>query len=87
MSFYPNSEMWVSIDAYLSILFRQKKESISDDQIGFLRSKRSNLLDFCLLLRLLRLQIDHWSDLQNDTYQTKPQYFYFNMQKTVSVYL
>ena len=39
---------------------------------GFGGQKRSNYLHFCLLLRLLRLQIDHWSDLQNDTYQTKP---------------
>ena len=54
---------------------------------GFGGQKRSNYLHFCLLLRLLRLQIDHWSDLQNDPYQTKPQYFYFNMQKTVSAYL
>ena len=35
---------------------------------------------FCLLLHLIGLHIDHWSEIQNVTYQTKPQYLYYNMQ-------
>ena len=35
---------------------------------------------FCLLLNLIGLHIDHWSEIQNVTYQTKPQYLYYNMQ-------
>ena len=54
---------------------------------GFGGQKMSNFLHFCLLLRLLGLQIDHWSEMQNDTYQTKPQYLYVNMRKTRSVYI
>ena len=42
---------------------------------------------FCLLLHLIELQTDHWSEIQNVAYQTKPQYLYFNMQKTRSVYV
>ena len=40
-----------------------------------------------IYIHLIGLQIDHWSEIQNVAYQTKPQYLYFNMQKTRSVYV